>query len=401
MDLSTKYPKVVLARKWIIVGIGGFLIVIALIVITNIYRGRAPQSQSVIKAPTQTTAGTYDWRRSLKKEADPLYTGTLELPANGISNDTVALMTPVPKDEKESAEKFEISEAERQKKEMDEAFYQQAMNASITSNQLSGGSESSNTSVVTSAVQTSASSFGANEPEMVDASAQNQKKAFLKENAVPEGNNYLHSTLNNPISPYEIKEGTIIPSVLLTGINSDLPGQITARIRSNVYDSLVGTHVLIPQGSTLIGLYDSVITYGQRRLLVVWKRIIFPNGKSINLEGMPGTDLSGYAGFHDKVNNHYSKIFGSVVLLSVLSAGAQLSQPQQSQNEFEAPSVNQILAQSLGTNIAETATAMTQKNLNIQPTLEIRPGYLFNITVTKDMVFPSPYSPEVVIGSQR
>jgi len=138
-------------------------------------------------------------------------------------------------------------------------------------------------------------------------------------------------------------------------------------------------------------LYDSQIAYGQERVLIAWKRIIFPNGQSINLEGMPGIDLSGYAGFHDQVNNHYGKIFGSVLLMSIISAGAQLSQPQQQFSNNSQLSVSQMIAASLGTNIMNTANMMTEKNLSIQPTLVIRPGYLFNVSITKDMVFPSAY----------
>lgn len=202
---------------------------------------------------------------------------------------------------------------------------------------------------------------------------------------------YLSQTLENPISPYEVKAGTIIPGILITGINSDLPGEIIGMVRSQVYDTVSGNELLIPQGAKLLGVYNSKIVYGQKRVLIAWHRIIFPNGQSISLEGMPGIDLSGYSGFKDKVDNHYAKLFSGVLLMSVLSAGAQLSQPQESTNPFQAPSVGQTIAQSVGLNIANTATEMTNKNLNIEPTLIIRQGYLFNILVTKDMVFPHPY----------
>jgi type IV secretion system protein VirB10 len=125
--------------------------------------------------------------------------------------------------------------------------------------------------------------------------------------------------------------------------------------------------------------------------LIVWKRIIYPNGQSIDLEGMPGVDMNGYAGFNDKVNNHYMKIFGSVILMSIISAGAQLSQPDNSNDNNSNPTVNQTLAASLGVNIMNTSNTILQKNLGIQPTLEIRPGYLMNVSVTKDIVFPGEY----------
>ncbi len=221
-------------------------------------------------------------------------------------------------------------------------------------------------------------------------SASSPKTAFLNAKA-DQNEDRLQATLQNA-QPFTVQAGNILPALLLTGINSDLPGQIIGQIKTSVYDSTTGKYLLIPQGSRLIGLYDAQIVHGQERVLVVWKRILFPNGKSINLEGMPGIDLSGYAGFNDQVNNHYSKIFGSVILMSILSSGAQLAQPQQPSDYNQPPNINQMLAQNLGTHIADVGTALLNKNINIPPTLQIRPGYEFNITVTKDIVFPGPYN---------
>lgn len=281
-----------------------------------------------------------------------------------------------------------------------DAETQKAMQAPITDNQLTGQNPSIATNIPPASsinnglpiVNNAATPQNNNE----DPNMQAEKNSFVANNSTPAANaDYLQTTLQQPQSPFELQAGTIIPGILITGINSDLPGQITAQIRENVYDTISGQYLLIPQGAKLTGLYDSQITYGQERVLVVWNRIIFPNGQSIDLEGMPGVDISGYSGFNDVVDNHYTKIFGSVILMSVLSAGAQLSQPQQSNNPFSAPTVNQTLAQSLGTNIANVGTAILSKNLNIQPTLIIRPGYCFNISVTKDIVFPGIYSSEV------
>ena len=263
---------------------------------------------------------------------------------------------------------------------------QEAMRAPITSNQLVGESSVNGRSTQTSLNQTTESHSDAN-----NQNEQSEKKVFVQTSQSSQ-NNVLNSSLEGPITPYELQAGSLIPAILMTGINSDLPGQITAQVRSTVYDSISGNSVVIPQGAKLTGLYDSQIAYGQERVLVVWKRIIFPNGKSIDLEGMPGVDLSGYAGFKDRVNNHYAKLAGSVLLMSVLGAGAQLSQPQNNDSNVNAnPSVSQTIAQSMGTNVVNTAAMLTNKNMNIQPTLEIQPGYEFNVSVTKDMVFPAPY----------
>jgi len=137
---------------------------------------------------------------------------------------------------------------------------------------------------------------------------QDEKRSFLKNNDTS-NSDYLSSRLTSAISPYEVKAGSVIPAAMISGLNSDLPGQIVAMVRENVYDSSTRQYLLIPQGAKLIGLYDSNIAYGQERVLVIWNRLIYPNGDSINLKGMPGTDLEGYAGFHDIVDNKYWKLF--------------------------------------------------------------------------------------------
>ena len=198
-------------------------------------------------------------------------------------------------------------------------------------------------------------------------------------------------SLEKPSALYEIKAGTLIPAVLETGIQSDLPGNLIARVRKNVFDTLTGNYLLIPQGATLLGLYDSKISYGQSRVLVVWTRIIFPNGDSLSLEEMPGVDRSGMTGMKDRVNNHYGRIFGSAILMSVFSTGLQLSQPQKNEPNGIL-TTGQLLSATLGQNIGEVGTEMIRKNLSIPPTIEIRPGALLNLFVTKDLSFPKPYA---------
>jgi len=199
------------------------------------------------------------------------------------------------------------------------------------------------------------------------------------------------ASLKNLQSAYVIQAGTLIPGILMTGINSDLPGQIIGQVRSNVYDSVQGRYLLIPQGSKIIGVYDAKIIYGQERVLVAWQRLILPNGQSMDLSDMAGIDNSGYSGFTDQVNAHYSKLLGSAMLMSVLGAGVQLSQPQTDHAAFTENSISQALSQNVAGSVMTTASELTAKNLNIQPTLEIRPGYTFNISVTKDLVFPKAY----------
>jgi type IV secretion system protein VirB10 len=194
----------------------------------------------------------------------------------------------------------------------------------------------------------------------------------------------LHATLQRPRSPYTLFAGTILPCVLTQGINSDLPGQIGCMISQNVYDTVTGQHVLLPQGTKVIGTYDSRIAYGQERVLVVWTRLLRPDGSTLSLEGMPGIDLSGYAGLTGHVNNHYIRLLAGVVLGSVLGASSQIAVGANSQN----PSFSQLAIQGAGQNINEAGQQITRKNLNIQPTIEVPPGGRLNIFATKDLILP-------------
>ena len=165
-----------------------------------------------------------------------------------------------------------------------------------------------------------------------------------------------------------------------------MPGFLTAQVRSNVYDSVTGRHLLIPQGTRIIGEYSSSITYGQNRALVVWNRLIYPDGRSIVLEGMPGVDLSGYSGFKDKVNYHFMRLLGAAILGSVVATASDAAQGDDP---------NSVLNNALSgtaTTADRTIQQIIKKQLNVQPTIEIRPGYKFNIVVLADMVL-TPYEP--------
>lgn len=229
-----------------------------------------------------------------------------------------------------------------------------------------------------------------------DQNMQNEKHNFIK-NGDTSDKDYLSSKLMVAKSPYEVKAGSVIPATMISGLNSDLPGQIVAQVRQNVYDSSTRQYLLIPQGSKLIGLYDSNIAYGQERVLVIWNRLIYPNGDSINLKGMPGTDLQGYAGFHDIVDNKYWKIFGTSFVMGVITGAMQYSQNNTNPNVqvgglglSSNPSVSQTMAGSLGQQLGQTGLSIAQKNLNVQPTLIIRPNYPFTLMITSDIIL-KPY----------
>lgn len=222
-----------------------------------------------------------------------------------------------------------------------------------------------------------------------DPNGQGEKNKWISAGNQLAKGDYLTNTRVPPLSAYEIKAGTIIPGVMISGVNSDLPGQIIGQVSANVYDSATGRYLLIPQGAKLIGTYDSRVTLGQRRVLIAWHRIIFPDASSINLDTMPGADQSGFAGFRDQVNNHYWRIFGNAFMLSLFAAGIQLSQPQQQTNML---TNQQTIAAAIGQQLGQLGMEMTRRNMDIQPTITIRPGYRFNVMVTKDMVLPRPWA---------
>jgi type IV secretory pathway VirB10-like protein len=237
---------------------------------------------------------------------------------------------------------------------------------------------------------TSASENAGNASEPRASQSQDERDAFLTSAASASRDRIFAARQDDP-SPYELHSGSVIPAVLLTGINADLPGTIVAQVRNDVFDSVTGRYLLIPRGTRLVGTYDNRIVQGQRRVLVAWTRLLYPDGSSVDLLGMPGADQAGYAGFGANVDEHLNKVFTSALLLSIIGAGAQLSQPQQSSSLYAAPSVGQTIAGAVGQQIGNTSIQLTQRQLEIPPTLEVPPGYLFNVLVDRDIVLTAPY----------
>ena len=179
--------------------------------------------------------------------------------------------------------------------------------------------------------------------------------------------------------PHVLQAGSIIPAALITGIRSDLPGQITAQVTQNVYDSPTGQTLLIPQGARLIGAYDSDIAAGQRRVLLVWDRLIFPGGHSILLGRLPGADVTGMAGLEDQTDYHWSNMLKAALVSTLLGVGTQLAASDDS---------DLVRALRLGTqeSVSQTGRQIVQRQLNVPPTLTVRPGFAFRIVVTRDLV---------------
>ncbi len=210
----------------------------------------------------------------------------------------------------------------------------------------------------------------------------------------PKSSVYSTHLVRKEVSPYELLQGAVIPATMETGIKSDLPGEITAVVNQPVYNSVSGAYVLIPAGSKLVGTYQSKIIAGATRVGVAWTRILFPNGTYMQIGGMPGADSSGYSGFHDEVNDHTWTVFKNALLLSLIDVGMSVASPTGGTSTTGAMTGNTALQdgeQSLAQTFGQAEAQMMQQEINIAPTITIRPGYAFNVMVTKDLVFPGPY----------
>jgi type IV secretion system protein TrbI len=215
---------------------------------------------------------------------------------------------------------------------------------------------------------------------------QQHKQGFVGQQSDPKI--YATGLLQQPRSPYELMAGTVIAGALMTGINSDLPGQTIATVTQNVYDTVTGNFLLVPQGSKMLGQYDSQVAYGQRRVLLVWTRLIMPDGSSITLDRLQGVDPAGNAGLEDKVDSHWGRVFAGAALSTLLGVNSQLVSQDQSVNSG---SVTVAIRQSSQDSVNQVGQQWTRKNLNVQPTLTVRPGFPLRIIVNKDLIL-RPYA---------
>lgn len=219
-------------------------------------------------------------------------------------------------------------------------------------------------------------------PQPATPTAQDRQLAFL--NAAADRRTVSPDRVMAPASPNILQGGAVISAALITGIRSDLPGQITAQVTENIYDSPTGRILLVPQGTRLIGQYDNGVGFGQRRVLLVWNRLIMPNGRSIVLERQPGTDSEGYAGLEDGVDYHWGELFKAAALSTILSVGAEAGSSGQDSDIVRA------LRQGASDSVNQTGQQIVSRQLNIAPTLTIRPGYPVRVIVTRDLVL-EPY----------
>ncbi|MBY5286843.1 TrbI/VirB10 family protein [Pseudomonas aeruginosa] len=215
---------------------------------------------------------------------------------------------------------------------------------------------------------------------------QDQKEAFLKGGSTETRNS---GNLRMPSSPYQVMAGTVIAGALVTGIKSDLPGDVIATVTEPVYDTATGKFLLIPQGSRILGRYNSQVSYGQSRVQVVWNRVILPDTSSLKLDNLVGTDPAGYAGLEDDVDWHWKRIVAGAVLTTLLGVGAELAAPENRQDGNRIVIAGRDSAQD---SINQVGQEITRRNMNIQPTLTARPGLPVRVIVARDLVL-RPYQP--------
>lgn len=218
----------------------------------------------------------------------------------------------------------------------------------------------------------------------ISANLQREKETFLANAGKIDA--YVSGKLMAPVSPYELKAGSIIPGSLITAINTDLPGQIIGQVTQNVYDTKTGKYLLIPQGTRLLGKYSSLVSNGQNRAQIVWARLILPNGKSIMIDGMPGSDQEGMSGLQDRVDYHLDKLASMVGLTTAIAWGGNLARDKTRNSDYSLDAVGDSVAQESN----RVGSKIIDRQLDIQPTIKIRAGWNFNVLVNKDLIL-EPY----------
>lgn len=220
--------------------------------------------------------------------------------------------------------------------------------------------------------------------------AERERAAFLGTRRT-QGEAAIAPSVDAPVTAYELEAGTVIPAALETTVNSDLPGTIVAQVSRDVYDSRTESTVLVPKGTRLIGAYDDRIVPGQSRVLVAWTRMVFPDGRSVRLPGVEGVDAAGSAGVEGSVNDHLGHVFATAALMSGLSAGAQLSQPEAGGGTYAAPSAGQVAAGALGQEMSSVGMEVVRQGLSVKPTITVRGGAAVQVMLTQDVVFTTGY----------
>ena len=375
LTIRSRPPRAIRFKRGVIIAIAAIGSV-SLIAVTWMalkprlfHRGDAQQelSQPDARSTSDALNGAPATYGDIPKLGPPL-PGDLGRPILEHQQSTLAAINPA----EQQLQQIEAAEHERQLAEL---------KAARESGVLVQGHEASSTGDATT-VASAATAAQAETPKLAldpdhDPNAQGHKAEFVSA-LDPRGDVNPHALTPAP-SPYTLAAGSVISASLITGLRSDLPGLVTAQVTENTYDSATGRILLVPQGARLVGTYDSVVAFGQSRALVVWQRIILPDGSSLRIDNVPATDPSGYAGMSDKVDFHTWQLLKGVALSTLLGVSSQLALSGQSD-------LMQALRMSTQDNVSRAGDQITQRNLGIQPTITIRPGAPVRLVVHKDLV---------------
>ncbi len=329
--------------------------------------------------------GSYD---QMKKPAPPLgapLPGDLGPPVVreehnlGITSD----LRPNPEDDAARAERMRLAQQARQAMEAG-VFFQLSRNDPGTVQQVPATAITAPPQRAPASATPVAANGGDRLGPDLDRDQNNQQRKLDFLNQKTDQSIYNPHGIQDPVSPYKVMAGTIIAASLMTGVNSDLPGEVIAQVTEDVYDTVTGRTLLIPQGARLIGSYDSVVAFGQSRALLVWQRIIMPDGSSIQIDNLPATDVAGYSGLEDEVDYHTWTLLKGIAMSTLLGVGGQVTFGTQQSNLVEA------IRESTQESTNQAGQHIVQKDLNIQPTITIRPGWPLRVIVHKDIVL-RPY----------
>ena len=367
--LKGELPKVTRLSRKVIIALGGVscLVLGGALIYAMQGRDRAAENTELFSTENQRKAdglsslpGDY----SQVPRLGPALPGDLGRPILSTQNQGTVPAIPIPGVDPEEQRRLQETEAAR-----------------VSSLFLGTGTRSSpeeNAPVQANALATPDLASLGLAPQTINPTNTDRQLAFV--NGAVDRRTVAPDRLQPAASPYVVQAGAVIPAALITGIRSDLPGQITAQVTEHVYDTPTGRHLLIPQGARLIGEYDNQVAFGQRRVLLVWTRLILPDGKSIVLERQQGADTAGFSGLEDEVDHHWGDLFKAAALSTLLSVGSQMGS---SSNE---DSLLQALRTGAADSINDAGQQVVQRSMGIQPTLTIRPGFPVRIIVNRDLV---------------
>lgn len=271
-----------------------------------------------------------------------------------------------------SVRAVQAAEAERQRLAAEELAARES-GIMMRSGSASGATSPAKAALANSAAQDASASAGEPDANGRPRKSEPAGQGNGRDNASPH-------RLQEPVSPFALQAGSVIAASLITGLNSDLPGLVTAQVTENVYDSIAGNALLIPQGSRLVGSYDRVVAFGQSRALVIWQRILMPDGSSIRIDNVPATDMQGYAGLSDRIDRHTWQLLKGVALSTLLGVGTQLGRGG---DESDLVRAVREAAQQSGTRAGDQ---LVTRSLDVQPTLKVRPGWPLRIVVHQDII---------------